>query len=150
MTDAARNPGLTFTSRMSVKPQDLNPNGTLFGGTLLHWIDEECAIFAIAQVGGWRVVTKYMSEINFSASALLGEFVELGLEATHFGRSSVTLRCEAQNLISRETIVSIDRIVMVCLDEDGTPLAHGYTEPATGNERMPRDLPPTAGLLRES
>jgi len=30
----------------------LNPNGTLFGGKLLAWIDEEAALYAIIQLGG--------------------------------------------------------------------------------------------------
>ena len=64
--------GMSFHSRRSVKPQDLSPNGTLFGGNLLQWIDEECAIFAISQLGSWRVVTKFMSEIDFVSTAHLG------------------------------------------------------------------------------
>ena len=47
---------MRFHSRRSVKPQDMSPNGTLFGGNLLQWIDEECAIYAISQLGNWRVV----------------------------------------------------------------------------------------------
>lgn len=133
---------MTFRSRRSVKPQDLNPNGTLFGGNLLQWIDEECAIFAIAQLGSWRVVTKHMSEITFVSSAVLGELIELGLEATQFGRSSMSLRCVVRNIITEKPIVSIDTIVMVCLDDAGQPRAHGYTEATTGTERMPRSAPP--------
>ena len=32
---------MRFHTRKWVKPEDLNPNGTLFGGKLLSWIDEE-------------------------------------------------------------------------------------------------------------
>jgi acyl-CoA hydrolase len=45
---------------------DLNANGTLFGGKLLAWIDEEAALYSIIQLENKRVVTKYMSEINHS------------------------------------------------------------------------------------
>ena len=38
---------MNFHTRKWVKPEDLNPNGTLFGGSLLRWIDEEAAIYAI-------------------------------------------------------------------------------------------------------
>lgn len=34
---------MNFHTRKWVKPEDLNPNGTLFGGSLLRWIDEEAA-----------------------------------------------------------------------------------------------------------
>jgi len=37
---------MKFYSRKWIKPEDLNPNGSLFGGRLLSWIDEEAAIFA--------------------------------------------------------------------------------------------------------
>lgn len=35
---------ITFRTRKWVRPEDLNANGTLFGGSLLKWIDEEAAI----------------------------------------------------------------------------------------------------------
>ena len=31
---------MRFHTRKWVKPEDLNPNSTLFGGRLLAWIDE--------------------------------------------------------------------------------------------------------------
>jgi hypothetical protein len=34
---------MRFHTRKWIKPEDLNPNGTLFGGQLLAWIDEELA-----------------------------------------------------------------------------------------------------------
>ena len=36
---------MTFDTRHWVKPQDLNPNGTLFGGRILEWIDEEIGMY---------------------------------------------------------------------------------------------------------
>jgi len=47
-----------------VKPGDLNARGTLFGGQLLKWIDEEASIFTICQLGERSIVTKAMSEIK--------------------------------------------------------------------------------------
>ena len=60
---------MRFHTRKWVKPEDLNPNSTLFGGRLLAWIDEEIALYAIIQLESPRIVTKHMSEINFRASA---------------------------------------------------------------------------------
>ena len=119
---------MNFHTRRWVKPEDLNPNGTLFGGKLLSWIDEEAVIYAIIQLDNDRVVTKYMSEINFVSSAKQGEILELGIVATHFGRTSITLRCEVRNKMTRETIISIEKIVFVNLDADGRPKAHGKTK----------------------
>lgn len=120
-------PQMNFHTRRWVKPEDLNPNGTLFGGTLLRWIDEEAAIYAIIQMDNIRVVTKYMSEINFVSSAKKGEIIELGILATHFGRTSLTLRCVVRNKMTRRTIIEIDKIIFVNLDENGNPVPHGKT-----------------------
>ncbi|QYA26526.1 acyl-CoA thioesterase [Gramella sp. MT6] len=119
---------MRFHTRKWIKPQDLNPNGTLFGGRLLEWIDEECALYSIVQLENPKTVTKYMSEIDFKSSAHQGDIVEIGIEVKKFGTASLTLKCEVRNKMTRETIISIDKIVMVALDEHGKPKAHGKTE----------------------
>lgn len=116
---------MRFHTRKWVKPQDLNPNGTLFGGRLLEWIDEECALYSIIQLENPKVVTKYMSEINFVSSACQGDIIEIGIDVVKFGNSSITLRSEVRNKMSRETIISIENIVMVGLDASGKPKPHG-------------------------
>ena len=128
---------ISFRTRKWVKPEDLNANGTLFGGSLLRWIDEEAAIYAIVQLGNQRVVTKYMSEIEFVASAVQGDIIEMGLSATRFGRTSLTMRAQVRNMITRELILSIDRIVFVNLDREGRPTAHGYTHITHDRDRIP-------------
>lgn len=119
---------MRFHTRQWVKPEDLNPNNTLFGGRLLAWIDEEAALYAIIQLENPRVVTKHMSEINFMTSAKQGDIIELGLDVVKFGNTSLTLRCEARNKMTRETILTIDSITMVNLDELGKPKPHGKME----------------------
>ncbi|OMP30728.1 MULTISPECIES: acyl-CoA thioesterase [Mangrovimonas] len=119
---------MRFHTRKWVKPEDLNPNGTLFGGQLLAWIDEEVALYTVIQLENSRVVTKYISEINFTSSAKKGDIIEIGIEVTKFGKSSLTLKCEARNKMTRETILTVDNIVMVNLGPDGKPQAHGKTE----------------------
>ncbi len=119
---------MNFHTRKWVKPEDLNPNGTLFGGSLLKWVDEEAAIYAICQLDNKRVVTKYLSEINFLSSGKQGDIIEMGIVATNFGTTSITLTCEVRNKISREKILTIDKMVFVNLDEDGKPKQHFKTE----------------------
>lgn len=128
---------ITFRSRRWVRPEDLNAHGTLFGGSLLRWIDEEAAIYAIIQLGNSRAVTKYMSEIDFVSSARQGDLIELGIRATGFGRTSLTMRAEVRNMITRTRILTIERIVFVGLDADGVPEAHGYTEITYDRDRLP-------------
>ena len=116
---------MQFFSRKLVKPQDLNPYQTLFGGTLLSWIDEEAAIFAMSQIKSQNVVTKYISEINFVSSAQNGDVIEIGLEVIKFGRTSLSVRCIARNLRTQTNILTIDHIVFVNVDKKGIPLPHG-------------------------
>ena len=119
---------MRFHSRKWVKPEDLNPNGTLFGGKLLAWIDEEAALYSIVQLENNRVVTKYMSEINFMSKATEGDIVEIGIDVKKFGGTSLTLKCEVRNMRTRETIISVEDIIMVNLDENGKPSPHGKTK----------------------
>lgn len=119
---------MNFYSRKWVKPEDLNPNGTLFGGVLLKWVDEEAAIYAVCQLGNKRLVTKFLSEINFLSSAKQGDIVEMGAMATHFGTTSITISCQVRNKISREVILTIDKMVFVNLDENGKPTPHYKTQ----------------------
>lgn len=119
---------MRFHTRKWIKPQDLNPNGTLFGGRLLEWIDEECALYTIVQLENPKTVTKYMSEIDFKSSAHQGDIIEIGIEVIKFGTASLTLKCKVRNKMTHETIITIDKIVMVGLDVEGRPKPHGKTE----------------------
>lgn len=119
---------MNFHTRKWVKPEDLNPNGTLFGGRLLEWIDEEAALYTIVQLENRAIVTKFMSEINFINAPVQGDIIEMGIEATHFGSTSITLRCEVRNKMTRQDILTIDKIVMVNLGADGKPAPHGKTK----------------------
>ena len=130
---------MRFYTRKWVKPEDLNPNGTLFGGQLLAWIDEEAALYTIIQLENSKIVTKYMSEINFMASAKKGDIVEIGMQVIKFGKTSITMKCEARNKMTRETILTVDKIIMVNLGSNGKPAPHGKTEVEFVKDRVEED-----------
>lgn len=117
---------MRYYTRRFVRPNDLNISDRLFGGQLLGWIDEEAAIYASCQMKHDRVVTKYMSEIDFRMSARLGDILEFGLEVIDAGRTSLSTRCEVRLKKSRAVVISIDRIVFVAINESGKPVPHGY------------------------
>ncbi len=119
---------MRFHTRKWVKPEDLNPNGTLFGGRLLQWIDEEAALYAIVQLENTKIVTKFISDINFQDKAKQGDIIEIGMDVVKFGKTSVTLCCIVRNMMTRNTIISIDTIIMVNLGPDGQPMPHNKTE----------------------
>ena len=127
---------MNYHTRKWIKPEDLNANHTLFGGKLLQWIDEEAALYAIIQLENPRTVTKYISEINFVNSAKQGDIIEIGIEVANFGRTSITLSCEVRNKMTHQTIITIDKIVFVSLDENGNPQPHGKTEVEYVEDRL--------------
>lgn len=127
---------MNYHTRKWIKPEDLNPNHSLFGGRLLQWIDEEAALYAIIQLENSRTVTKYISEINFVSSAKQGDIIEIGIEAVEFGKSSLTLRCEVRNKMTHQIIITIDKLVFVGLDENGSPKPHGKTQIEYVDDRL--------------
>lgn len=118
---------MRFSTRKLIRPEDLNANDTLFGGSLLRWIDEEAGIYAMSKLRSKRVVTKYMSEINFVSSAKQGDVVEIGLKFQDIGTTSITFGCEVRQMFSQNTIITIEKIVFVLVDENGRPQPHGMT-----------------------
>ena len=116
---------MNFRTRKLIKYEDLNAKGTLFGGQVLKWIDEEAAIFCMCQLSSKSIVTKAMSEVNFISSAKLGDIVEIGCELVGFGNTSITIACEVRNKDTKKTIIRVDKIVFVSVDENGKPNPHG-------------------------
>lgn len=117
----------TYRTRKIVMPAHLNGSYTLFGGQALAWIDEEAAIFAICQLKTPRLVTKFMSSIDFKSPARVHDIVEIGCNVVKFGRTSITLSCAIRNKTTKQEILRVDNIVFVALDDEGKPFEHGIT-----------------------
>ncbi len=100
----------------------------MYGGTSLSWIDEQTAIFAGCQMNTGRIVTKCISEINFTRSAKSGYVNEFGMQVVQVGRSTLTVVCMVRNKMTHEPIIKVDRVVFVALNAAGKPTLHGYTE----------------------
>ena len=135
---------MKYYSRRWIKPTNLNGASRLFGGQLLSWIDEEAAIYSGCQMQHEKLVTKYISEIDFLAPAVQGDVIEFGLEVVSFGRTSLTVACRVRNKVTHEPIIQIERMVFVAVDEDGKPVPHGYTG------AIDPHVVPTEGQVRSS
>ncbi|MDN7124685.1 acyl-CoA thioesterase [Pseudidiomarina terrestris] len=120
---------MRFLSRRLVMPNDLNFAGSLFGGRILEWIDEEAYIFAACQLDAKSLVTKHIGAISFETSAYQGDVVEFGLGVKHVGRSSLALTCVVRNKQTKQNICVADDIVFVHIDpETRLPQPHGKTK----------------------
>lgn len=115
---------MRFLTRKLVQPSDLNVRGTLFGGRLLAWVDEEAAIFAGVEARHNKVVTKSISAIDFIAPAFQGDIIEIGVRLKSVGRTSITVEVQVRNLVTQKVIVNIDEMIFVCVDENGKPTPH--------------------------
>lgn len=128
--------GYRHLVRKWVKPGDLNQHGSLFGGRLLEWIDEDAAILAIAQLGTQQVVTRYISEVDFMSRAGQGDLLELEFRVIKFGRTSITMSCNVENAVTGQEVLRLDSIVFVTVGSDGHAVPHGQIEPTEGTERL--------------
>lgn len=111
-----------------VMPADLNGRNTLFGGKLVSWIDEEAYIYAVCQLETPDIATVYIGDFQFHNPAASGDIIEIGVEATRFGTTSIEMKAEARNKTSKNLICSCNKIVMVTLDAAGHKRPHGKSE----------------------
>lgn len=118
---------MNFKTRKLIKYEDLNSRGSLFGGQLLKWIDEEASIYTVCQLETNNIVTKLVSEINFMKPAYLNDIIEIGVDVVSFGKTSITLEVIARIKDTKNEILKIDKMVFVSVDEDGRPTPHGKT-----------------------
>jgi acyl-CoA hydrolase len=63
----------------------------------------------------------------------------MGLVATKFGTTSITMRAEVRNMVTRKNILTVDHIVFVGLDGNGKPNPHGYKSVTTERDRIPHE-----------
>jgi acyl-CoA hydrolase len=78
-------------TRKLVMPHEINPNGTLFGGVLLSWIDQTAYMTAQIHSGRPFVVTVSMDQIVFHKPIFVGDHVILKSRITMVGRSSMEI-----------------------------------------------------------
>ena len=79
----------------SVFPTDTNPQGNLFGGTLMSWMDK-AAGFAAMRRSRSTVVTRAIENIAFQVPILQGELVEVYARVVEVGRTSMRVRVEVR------------------------------------------------------
>ncbi len=121
--------GFDRTYRKLVMYRDLNAAGTIFGGTLVSWMDEASAIFAGEHMGSRRLVTAKIDELNFEAPARLGDLLEIWCNAKREGTTSLAVNVMVirrapkdgnDDSIEAAQICNSD-FVFVSLDRNGKP-----------------------------
>ena len=85
----------TVTYRRLVMPKDLNAANRLFGGTMMAWMDEAAALYVMCQTNSCNIVTRKVSEIEFTKPVSQGDFLSFEAEITNIGRTSLTVKITA-------------------------------------------------------
>ncbi len=111
--------------RVMLMPRDTNPNGTIFGGVILSYIDLAGAEEAKAR-GAERVVTVAMNEVVFHQPVFVGDLVSFYTELVKLGRTSITVKVtvEAARHWDRTVVVQVTeaQLTYVHVDHDRNPI----------------------------
>jgi acyl-CoA hydrolase len=109
-----------------VLPEHLNHYGYLFGGWLLHWVDEYGYITANLDFPGHRFVTIGLDNVVFKKSIKLGSILKFDIGRTRVGGTSVSygVKVFSDSIESGdEELVFETKITFVSVDEKGNKLA---------------------------
>ncbi len=111
--------------RVMMMPRDTNGHGTIFGGTILSYIDQGGAVGAI-EAGCRQVVTVAMDKVEFHAPVFVGDLVSLYTEVEREGRTSmvmhVVVKARRQRDPAVEVVVTEATVVYVNVDGEGSPV----------------------------
>ncbi|MFN2455762.1 MAG: acyl-CoA thioesterase [Pyrinomonadaceae bacterium] len=107
--------------RLTLLPRDTNPQGTIFGGIILSYIDMAGAVEAHRRTGIERFVTVAMREVIFHQPVFVGDLVSFYAEVIRTGTTSITLRVivEAERHGGTDSRIKVTEaeVVYVAVDE---------------------------------
>lgn len=107
-------------ARYIVMPYHTNPNGMLFGGILVGWIDMAAAMVA-EKHSGLNVATVCIEKVNFSTPVFISEHVLIRAELVETGRSSMKVNVQVfSENVKKRTVSSATNVVvtLVALNEN--------------------------------
>ncbi|GED66357.1 acyl-CoA thioesterase [Brevibacillus reuszeri] len=120
-----------------VQPSDTNYHGTIFGGTMMAYIDEVAAIAAMRH-SRRPVVTASIDSIDFLAPVKMGHSICLEAFVSSTGRTSmeVFVKVISENLQSGDRVLTATSfLTFVALDEEGNPTEVAAVVPETEEEK---------------
>jgi len=122
--------------RELVMPNHTNPQNTVFGGTVMSWIDIAAAMVA-ARHCGRPVVTAHIDDIDFIAPIKMGYHVLIQASLNYVGRSSmiVGVKVTSENPYTGESRTTTKAyLTFVALDDLGRPVEVPPLQPETDDE----------------
>jgi acyl-CoA thioesterase YciA len=111
--------------RVVLLPRDTNPQGTIFGGIILSYIDQAGAVEA-RKTAPRKFVTVAMREVEFHQPVFVGDVVSFYTHTVRVGRTSVTVQVEVEAMRASDPkkIVKVTsaEVVYVAIDDHGHPM----------------------------
>ncbi len=120
-----------------VRPQDANALGTVFGGTVVAWMDTAGAIAAMRHARR-PVVTASIDHLSFLSPIHIGEWAIIRAAVHYVHRTSmeVGVWIEAENPLTGERrLTTHGYLTFVALDEQGRPTPVPPVIPETPEEK---------------
>ena len=122
--------------RVVMMPRDTNPQGTVFGGLLLSYIDQAGAVTA-REYQPHRFVTVAMDKVEFKQPVFVGDLLSFYGRVIKVGRTSVTIHVsvEAHRFSDPREVVPVTEaeLVFVAVNEKQEPVPV-ETPPVTEGE----------------
>ena len=97
--------------------KDVGLNDNLFGGYMLAWADEASAIYAREQCKYDRMVTRKISEVNFTKAVKVGTILKFYGDKPEFGTTSIKFTLIVKDNLDNEYFRT--DFVFVAIDENG-------------------------------
>jgi acyl-CoA thioesterase YciA len=115
----------TLALRVVAMPRDTNPNGTIFGGVIMSYLDQAAYLQARRHWAG-RWVTVAIDRVEFQKPVFVGDAVNFFARTVKCGRTSVTIEVDVQaerfeRKPGEEHAVSVTTatVIMVAIDNAG-------------------------------
>ncbi len=127
----------TVEMREMVMPHHTNPQNTVFGGTVMSWIDIAAAMVA-ARHCGRPVVTAHIDDIDFIAPIKVGYHVLIQASLNYVGKTSmiVGVKVTSENPYTGESRTTTKAyLTFVALDDLGKPVVVPTLDPQTEDEK---------------
>jgi acyl-CoA hydrolase len=118
-------------------PQDANPQGNVYGGTIMKLMDSIAGAVAALHARK-NVVTVSIDQMNFYAPVYIGNLLVLKAAVNYVGKTSmeVGVRIEARSLQTGEVMhTGSSYLTFVALDELGRPTEVADILPQTADEK---------------
>ena len=89
-----KKPEFDLIARHIVSVKDLGAADRLFGGTMLSWLDEAGASYALLQARVTNLATRHIEAMDFIAPGRLGDVLGIYGRVANFGKTSISIEMQ--------------------------------------------------------